>query len=150
MYNVGPTSKMLGRRCTNVIQMFCVCWGIRKIYIYIMKVFQRTRDVEHCAAVHNVGPIANQRWNVCWGLSLISFESQCWFNAGPAADDSPTLIQHWLSDIANSQGSVRILEAMKTYQCGISRIRKYTSIHTKLQIKEQLTVWKAIRDLLDY
>ena len=27
LYNVGPTSKMLGRRCTNVIQMFCVCWG---------------------------------------------------------------------------------------------------------------------------
>ena len=26
LYNVGPTSKTLGRRCTNVIQMFCVCW----------------------------------------------------------------------------------------------------------------------------
>ena len=25
--NVGPTSKMLGRRCINVIQMFCVCWA---------------------------------------------------------------------------------------------------------------------------
>ena len=25
-YNVGPTSKTLGRRCTLVIQMFCVCW----------------------------------------------------------------------------------------------------------------------------
>ena len=24
--NVGPTSKTLGRRCINVIQMFCVCW----------------------------------------------------------------------------------------------------------------------------
>ena len=22
------TSKMLGRRCTNVIQMFCVCWAL--------------------------------------------------------------------------------------------------------------------------
>ena len=24
LYNVGPTSKTLGRRCTNVIQIFCV------------------------------------------------------------------------------------------------------------------------------
>ena len=26
LYNVGPTSKTLGRRCTNIIQLFCVCW----------------------------------------------------------------------------------------------------------------------------
>ena len=26
-YNVGSTLKTLGRRCTNVIQMFCVCWA---------------------------------------------------------------------------------------------------------------------------
>ena len=26
LYNAGPTSKTLGRRCTNVIKMFCVCW----------------------------------------------------------------------------------------------------------------------------
>ena len=26
LYNVGPTSKTLGRRCINVIQMFCVSW----------------------------------------------------------------------------------------------------------------------------
>ena len=26
LYNVGPKSKTLSRRCTNVIQMFCVCW----------------------------------------------------------------------------------------------------------------------------
>ena len=26
LYNVGPTSKTLGRRCSNVIQMFCICW----------------------------------------------------------------------------------------------------------------------------
>ena len=25
LYNVGPTSKTLGRRCINFIQMFCVC-----------------------------------------------------------------------------------------------------------------------------
>ena len=29
LYNVGPTSKTLGRRCINVIglQAFCVCWA---------------------------------------------------------------------------------------------------------------------------
>ena len=26
LYNVGPTSKTLSRRCINVIQMFCVFW----------------------------------------------------------------------------------------------------------------------------
>ena len=26
LYNVGPTSKTLKRRCTNGTQMFCVCW----------------------------------------------------------------------------------------------------------------------------
>ena len=26
LYNVGSTAKTLGRRFTNVIQMFCVCW----------------------------------------------------------------------------------------------------------------------------
>ena len=26
LYNIGPTSKTLGRRCTNVIQMFSVYW----------------------------------------------------------------------------------------------------------------------------
>ena len=29
-YNVGPASSTLVQHCTNVIQMFCVCWaGIR-------------------------------------------------------------------------------------------------------------------------
>ena len=27
LYNAGPTLKTWGRRCTNVIQMFCVCWA---------------------------------------------------------------------------------------------------------------------------
>ena len=27
LYNVGPTSKTLGRRCINVIQMCCVHWA---------------------------------------------------------------------------------------------------------------------------
>ena len=26
LYNVGPTSETLGRRCTNVIQIFSICW----------------------------------------------------------------------------------------------------------------------------
>ena len=28
LYNVGQTSKTLGRRCTNVIQMLCVFWDV--------------------------------------------------------------------------------------------------------------------------
>ena len=27
LYNAGPTSKTLDRRCINVVQMFCVCWA---------------------------------------------------------------------------------------------------------------------------
>ena len=30
LYNVGPASKTLGRRCINIIQMFCVCWDIQQ------------------------------------------------------------------------------------------------------------------------
>ena len=26
LYNIDPTSKTLVRRCTNDVQMFCVCW----------------------------------------------------------------------------------------------------------------------------
>ena len=32
LYNVGPTSKMLGRRCTHGMQMFCVCWDGPTLY----------------------------------------------------------------------------------------------------------------------
>ena len=28
LFNVGPTSNTLGRRCTNAIQMFFVCWDL--------------------------------------------------------------------------------------------------------------------------
>ena len=28
LYNVGPASKTLGRRCINVIQMFCIYWEV--------------------------------------------------------------------------------------------------------------------------
>ena len=35
LYNVGPTSKTLGRRCINVIQMFCVCWVALKLIDHI-------------------------------------------------------------------------------------------------------------------
>ena len=31
LYNVGPASKTLGRRCTNVIRMFCVCWDVMTV-----------------------------------------------------------------------------------------------------------------------
>ena len=29
LYNVGPILKTLGRSCTNVIQMFRVCWRVQ-------------------------------------------------------------------------------------------------------------------------
>ena len=32
LYNIGPTSKTLDRHCTNVIQMFCVCWALSTSY----------------------------------------------------------------------------------------------------------------------
>ena len=31
LYNAGLTSKTLGRRCTNVIQMFCACWAVMAV-----------------------------------------------------------------------------------------------------------------------
>ena len=40
LYNVEPTSKPLIRRCTHVIQFFCVCWEYSRpnsaFYIYFM------------------------------------------------------------------------------------------------------------------
>ena len=32
-YNVGPTSKTLGRRFINVTQMFCFCWDMPGMYL---------------------------------------------------------------------------------------------------------------------
>ena len=43
LYNVGITSKTLGRRCTNVIQMFCVCWVGAGPYH-----FTKTFSCKHC------------------------------------------------------------------------------------------------------
>ena len=34
LYNVGPDSKTLGRRQTNDIQMFCVCWLEAMYFVY--------------------------------------------------------------------------------------------------------------------
>ena len=50
LYNVGPTSKTLGRRCTNVIQMFCVCWVV--IYFHLVFVLL---DMFPENIKHNVG-----------------------------------------------------------------------------------------------
>ena len=33
LYNVGPASKTLDRRCVYVIQMVCVCWAVITLYI---------------------------------------------------------------------------------------------------------------------
>ena len=37
MYNVGPTSKTLGRSCTNGLRMFCVCWVIIIFFTHRMR-----------------------------------------------------------------------------------------------------------------
>ena len=47
LYNVGSTSKTLGRRCINVIQMFCVCW-------------EGGLSLKHCT-FRNVGSMLGQR-----------------------------------------------------------------------------------------
>ena len=35
LYNVGPTSTTLGRRCINIIQMFCVCCLIEILSVFM-------------------------------------------------------------------------------------------------------------------
>ena len=50
--NVGLTSKTLGRRCINVIQMSCVCWAAGGL------------SLKHCTFIQcwfNVGP-DRRRW----------------------------------------------------------------------------------------
>ena len=46
LYNVGPTSKTLGRRCTNGIQMFCVYWlvALSALFEYIFYKSTTTRN----------------------------------------------------------------------------------------------------------
>ena len=53
LYNIGPTSKTLGRRCTNV-QMFCVCWAFLLVGLWgfpqvalldLYVVFQRLTNI---------------------------------------------------------------------------------------------------------
>ena len=54
LYNVGPTSKTLSRRCMNVIQMFCVCWVWIDSKIEIHDESQQTQDVQ---------PLLFSRWS---------------------------------------------------------------------------------------
>ena len=37
LYNVGPTSKTLGRHCINIIQIFYICLDVLCYYILDMK-----------------------------------------------------------------------------------------------------------------
>ena len=47
--NVGPTSKTLGRRCTNVIQMFCLYWECPlAINLNINHFPKQNRDLQNC------------------------------------------------------------------------------------------------------
>ena len=47
--NVGPSSKTLGRRCINVIQMSCVCWELQEDFL---------SNIVH---LFNVGSMLGQR-----------------------------------------------------------------------------------------
>ena len=46
LYKVGPTSKTLGRRCTNGIQMFCVSWlvALSALFEYLFYKSTTTRN----------------------------------------------------------------------------------------------------------
>ena len=52
MYNVGPASSTLVQHCTNVIQMFCVCWGFawltKKTFLNFTFKTQPTTRLESC------------------------------------------------------------------------------------------------------
>ena len=69
LYNVGPTSSTLVQHCTNVIQMFCVCWPA-----HLCPGVQQTQDVESTlvyrwSTVYDAEPTLNQHWSnacVCW------------------------------------------------------------------------------------
>ena len=44
--NVGPTSKTLGRRCINVIQMSCVCWDSPNQQCWFTTLNQRLTNID--------------------------------------------------------------------------------------------------------
>ena len=66
LYNVGSTSKTLGRRCTNVIQMFCVCWeGVKMM-------------LRRWSSVQDIVPTSQQRHsNVCRPPSITVTSPKC-------------------------------------------------------------------------
>ena len=86
--NVGPTSKTLGRRCTNVIQMFCVCWD-RNLPCKAKRQYMLTSLVRYCL-------LALQGSTVWYSRQVLSQKTwhiyQCCFNDGLAS-----LKQHWLN-----------------------------------------------------
>ena len=65
LYNAGPTSKTLGRRCTNVIQMFCVGWVVAAVVTALI-----------CSA--NPKSFLLEKWAVtaCW-FCTIYFDHNC-------------------------------------------------------------------------
>ena len=67
LYNVEPTSKTtLGRRCTSVIQMFCVCLPTSIPYLQVNRAARVSLDVPRTHDVDlvpiqfrfNVGPVS--------------------------------------------------------------------------------------------
>ena len=79
-YNFGPTSKTFGGRCTNFMQMFCVCWALSiilgDIFFRISKLevgtncYERKQDIQQwppspknknkCSMVNKLHPVVLQ------------------------------------------------------------------------------------------
>ena len=100
LHNICTTSS---QHCTNVIQMFYVCWA--GLYRYSTdntsgSTSQQTRGIEpllvQCwSTFYDAGPTLNQQWLNASCLQHPSKHealSHCWFNVGPP---STTLAQHW-------------------------------------------------------
>ena len=89
LYNVGPTSKTLGRRCTNVIQMFCDPVPANTKHLY------------------NICAMLDQRWRRWAGVvqNVIEMFCVCW--------DVTSMAAHWwvsLVSVRVKEGSVRVKE----------------------------------------
>ena len=81
LYNVGSTSKTLGRRCINVIQMFCVCWEPSKHKTFVWHLY-------------NVGPTSETLGQRCINvMQIFCAHCECWRNDGWTSADYCTSVQ---------------------------------------------------------
>ena len=61
LYNVGPTSETLGRHCTNVIQMFCVCWVKPNNSKYLLTKYKMSSYPANTNHLYNICTMLDQR-----------------------------------------------------------------------------------------